>query len=233
MKLVSKIHDYYDGVIRTTKQDESMVFLREQRDIHMNHGIFRDIEYRDHINDYHFGLGVIGFCGMLFPFIQVEEISKNCCNSKISCYYDVESVFSEFQGIKNAKEKSWNGISTLKRVIEQWLKAGEECDGWGHNRYSIYRDNFLKELFLKEHIVYFVIRASKGTYKGNKIEIYPILKDLMFFKKFDAFTTYQMIEMFLSNQLIQHDNRKVIIPDKLKAQSKGFDKWSFRKMPEN
>jgi hypothetical protein len=32
------------------------------------------------------------------------------------------------------------------------------------------------------------------------------------------------------NDLVRRDEINIVIPDKLKAQSKGFDKWSFRKM---
>jgi hypothetical protein len=232
MKLISKIHDYYDGVIRTTKQDESILFLREQRNIHINHGKFLDIEHRDDKNDYHFKLGVIGFCGMLFPFVEVEEQSRSDGMTKESVYLDKDSIIADFKGLKNVEKHLWGGVSSLSNRITHWLTAGEER-GWGNNLYSIYRDNILKELFLKERIAYFAIRAPRGNYKGYNVEVYPILKDLMFFKKFDAFTAYQTIEMFLSNEMVQHDNRKVVISDKLKAESKGFDKWSFRKMPED
>ena len=235
MKLISGIHDYYDGVIRTTKQDQSILFFRQPRDIivrHVNGRVFGQGQ-RDHLNDYYFYFNIIGFCGMLFPFIGVEEMSKNNWTSKITYYYDVDSILSDFKGIKNTKTAEGRyrrDLGGLKKQIEHWLNKGEET-GWGSNLYNVYNDEYLKELFIKEGIAYFVIKASRGTYKGNTIKVYPILKDLMFFKKFDAFTTYQMIEMFLSNQLVKHNDKTVIISDVLKAQSKGFDKWSFRKCP--
>ena len=65
--------------------------------------------------------------------------------------------------------------------------------------------------------------------------MYPILKNLSFFKMFDAYTCFQKIEHFLTNEIVKPDEIspeiQASITDELKAQAHGYDKWSFRKEP--
>lgn len=229
MKLISKFHDYYDGVVGTTRSDPSILFIREQRDIIKNDGKFKVVYYRDNNNIYEFYLGVVGFCGTIYPFVMAEEISLGYAHSNTKYYYTIDDFFAEYKGISNSKKNNYHTISHVRTEVESWLKDGEYRNWW-QLYYKVYEDKQLKELFLKERIVYFAIHGSKET--PIKIKVYPNLKEMEFYKKFDSYTTFQMIEMYLSNQLIQHDTKIINISDKLKAQSKGFNKWSFRKMPE-
>ena len=65
----------------------------------------------------------------------------------------------------------------------------------------------------------------------------PILSSIDLQKMIDPFTAFHEIERYLTNQLAPRDLKrdwKVIekaIPDKVKAESHGFDKHSFRKDP--
>jgi len=64
------------------------------------------------------------------------------------------------------------------------------------------------------------------------ILVNPQLASVNFYKKFDAFQAFQMLERFIANDLAPKDERKdKPIPDKLKAESHGFNKMSFRKEP--
>ncbi len=86
-------------------------------------------------------------------------------------------------------------------------------------------------LFEAKKLAYFAIDPTNYGVKTKEVEIYPILKKYQFYKVFDTYEAFQKIEHFLTNELIKPDDMKVVIPDNLKAQSKGFDKWSFRKEP--
>jgi len=65
--------------------------------------------------------------------------------------------------------------------------------------------------------------------KEEKVVVNPRLKDIGFDKFMDGFQAFQELDRFVSNELAPVDSRVVVIPDKLKAESHGFDKFSFRK----
>lgn len=67
---------------------------------------------------------------------------------------------------------------------------------------------------------------------GSYIEYNTRLKDLEFYRKFDAYQAFQEIAMWLGNQA---EPRKPIpvLDDVTMAEIKGFDKWSFRTPPKN
>jgi len=56
------------------------------------------------------------------------------------------------------------------------------------------------------------------------------LRGYHFYKVFDTYAAFQEIHSFLASKASPEKSMPVI-PDVLKAQSKGFDKWSFRKPP--
>jgi hypothetical protein len=57
----------------------------------------------------------------------------------------------------------------------------------------------------------------------------PVLKDLSFARKYDSFTAYQDLEMFISGVMGGNSPMMITIEDKYRIQSHGFDKYSFRK----
>lgn len=59
----------------------------------------------------------------------------------------------------------------------------------------------------------------------------PILADFGMQKLFDPYTAMQEIEMFLGRLSINETPQMPVGSDKVIAESKGFDEWSFRKMP--
>jgi len=59
------------------------------------------------------------------------------------------------------------------------------------------------------------------------------LKDLEFFRAVDAFSLFQKISQWVGGTIAGSGNPMVeIVDDKIKAHKHGFDKWSFRKLPE-
>jgi hypothetical protein len=58
------------------------------------------------------------------------------------------------------------------------------------------------------------------------------LKEIEFFKKVDTYSTYQEIEMYFGNMCFPEPHINPV-PDVINAESHGFDKYSFRKDPEN
>lgn len=84
---------------------------------------------------------------------------------------------------------------------------------------------------------------AKATTRGRRIPskpcalVNPLLAYVEFHKHIDAFQAFLAIEQYLSNDLAPRDIKRDMsikdnpVPDKIKAESHGFDKWSFRKEP--
>lgn len=90
-----------------------------------------------------------------------------------------------------------------------------------------------KALFEDKRCPIFVAHWSRWTWQRRKnsiIEYNALLRPYEFFRVFDPYTAFQEIAMFMSNLAIPQDPMPVI-PDELKAHSRGFDEWSFRRPP--
>ena len=60
------------------------------------------------------------------------------------------------------------------------------------------------------------------------------LRDLEFYRVLDAYSVFQRISEWVGGTLANTGNPMVAITDdKIKAHKHGFDRWSFRKLPEN
>jgi hypothetical protein len=61
--------------------------------------------------------------------------------------------------------------------------------------------------------------------------INPKIKKYEFSKIFDPYLMFQELEMFIGNVLTNNDTPEMPVgSDKVISESKGYDKWSFRKM---
>lgn len=230
MKLISKIHDYYDGVVGSTASDRTFTFNRETQELSfpIKSGFYAiPYECYDSKARYTFTNGVIGFCGKLYPYTEVQTRGiSDYYLWKTEFYYSLPDFLKDFpeEFISNLKIQ---GSKSNKLQIKCWLEFGKETDCW--TEYTLSTDTELSKIFELHKVAYFAVKGSGYTKDYYKIIAYPILKDYQFFRNFDVFTTFQKIEFFLTNELVKPDKIDIVIPDKLKAQSKGFDKFSFRK----
>lgn len=237
MRLVSKFHDYYDGVVKTTGHDKSYTFVREERQIELP-GISTVFNKCEGVkNDYEFRCGLVGFCGEIYPFVEVVFWNRVKVPRDIHSqfFYAYEELVKEFPGIEGknvSNERPFTyTIYNLSEDLKEWFHGGNVRRLWSSS-ITVSELSILKGLFLKERIAYFAIQClekRKNLEKEHTVEIYPPLKKFEFYKIFDSYTTFQKIEMFLTNDIVRPDKIDITIPDKMKAQSKGFNKWSFRK----
>jgi hypothetical protein len=59
------------------------------------------------------------------------------------------------------------------------------------------------------------------------------LKDIQFYRAVDPYTAFQEIEMYLGGIVPRPGAMTANIEDKYRVEQHGFDKWSFRKMPQS
>ena len=250
MRLATKLKDYYDGAARTTVSDKTHTFIRDQREIEGIETELVTIErWESADREYTLYGELVGFCGVIYPCIRIEVSGKVGSylpesENNVSYAYNIDE-FDKIVPFKEIKNKFWsygrrrylysNGSDNYEE-LKLWFKSGRTGSGWYRSRdiYEATKDPRLLELFRKDRIAYFHINSELKD-KNHIVKVYPLLKDLQFYKVFDAYTCFQTIEHYLVNELIRPDEIseeiQATFTDKLKAQAHGYDEMSFRKEP--
>jgi hypothetical protein len=225
-------------------QDQTVVFTRNSEEMEVN----KDMKSRFASTQLFFLRGnkkhkmlmshvQIGFCGKTYRAIEVQIFDSNesvpvhsfeVANPvEVKYCYDIETLREFLAGYKfqiNMNEYSWQ--PELEPVIKNFLKrqGTEENMEWLiENKIAI--------------MIYYGYEAWRGSgrflvKKQDTAVLNPVLKDVEFYKVLDSFTAYQELDMFISGTLPQSTAMPIEIADKDKIPQHGFDKWSFRKMPE-
>jgi hypothetical protein len=183
---------------------------------------------------YRFEFGIVGFCGNLYPYIRVIERDKANIfyPTSIENYvYSLADFGKAVKGYSDNKLKYVNSSTGLYtnfyKFVEDWLE-NSQIDRW-QECFELDNCKDLTDIFSAHKVAYFNLNLEKFPYKDN-VQLYPVLADLQFFRVMDIFVTYQTLEYYLCNILFAPDNPYIEpVSDKIKAESKGFDKFSFRK----
>lgn len=242
MYIIAKKKDYYDGVAGTTGIDKTIIYDRqiieeeneniprlfERKRYHFGKNDqtpFHNMPYY-HIKKelrvlYHeFAYFVVGFCGKLYVGWKLYSIGKDVDGSDEL----ITTITYDFDNMKNIVEaQTWGGRKFIDDV-----------------NYIINYDaiNLFRELNAPVFVYdgdYGKVSIYKNSY-GNfrpKFIINPLLKEYQFYKVFNAVQAFQEIQMFLGGVLGKGEKEIVEVADKYKIGQHGFDKWSFRKMPED
>jgi len=244
MRLISKFHDFYDGVARNTVHDKTHTFVRKQKEIEgVETYLLSYMDYETRTEAITISGEIIGFCGEIYPCIRIAitEIKNYMKETSVTHLYNWDDVasFLPFEEMRKTRSGSriyyYGSVKSDQDLIKKWLESGKGKEHWfSKDIYEAKKDPALKKLFLDQRIAYF--RIYRPTIRGKlTTESYPILQDVSFFKVFDAYTCFQKIEHFLVNEIVRPDEIKQEIQDSitddLKAHSHGYDKWSFRKEP--
>lgn len=215
MRIHSSFHDYYDSML-SHGQDPKINYVRETTDFRIekigfpmpNHD-FVKINNRNRSITCHFEL--IGFCGEIFPFIHLS------INSDLDYDIDIKSRFGRII----------YDLGTVKRIfgetpvpvrIQIWMKK-ESCV-----------DYFREDIFAKYRVP--VFHAQSEGFHAARITLNPCLKRHEFFRVFVPYQAWQKLSHYVGNVLTEQQKPILPVPDKIKAESHGFDKFSFRKDKE-
>jgi len=243
MKIISKFQDYYDiGIAYGV--DEKLRFNRKTMDTDTTVEELRcvtRIVYRKQEQYYrilcHFN--VMLFCGKAYPLvhIKVESITKKdkkffyklvdeaYCYSLETLDNYIKQYYRPIDEINDAYEElgySYYYVSTFKKYVQ------------GH--FDKKYDKYIK-LFDLYKMPYFYVESRydlKEKYNRWCIStdtiLLPQLKQYKFAKAVQPMQAFQEISMYLGKLNAVEDNT-VTIEDKYLAQGKGFDCYSFKKMP--
>lgn len=244
MRIISKFKDYYDTAVGYDS-DKSLVYNRiteeRCREYQVSHKQFiespltKDDElvleqvYKVVEKSCDFvarNYDSFAFCGKLYvgyiiygtfvidpdSYLRVLEREKKAAEAldKVLKIKKEISFFIEHR--KSKKLKQWYSVRNNVSRIE-W--------GSGAGVYDIPDDIF-------RHFRSPVIFKSR-----EGVTINPHLRPYSFASIVDPYAAYQEISMFLGNNLADQRDPEVDITDEVRAESKGFDSWSFRKHKED
>lgn len=223
MRIISKTKDYYDCVM-SCAQDQSLLYVREEEE-----EVFSDIAPP---LPRAYGLSgcemLIGFCGRLYPLVEFdnEDYTKRiqCYNlAEVDAYMDTKPKWHQGFYYSHDKERNWraarrHGVwmgplrGNFKRMFDELEKR---------------KDDY-QQVFLDKRCPIFVLLHGS---RNDTIRWNASLREFDFMRIKDPYTAFQEIAMFMGNLA---EPRKPIpaISDELKAESKGFDQFSFRQPPK-
>ncbi len=230
MKIISKFQDYYD-VGLAYGIDEKLRFERVTRVVQedclwgepLSCSVFKN---QKRVKVWFF-FDAIGFCGEIYPFIKVEIEGSE----REEYFYDLES-FEIY-----LKEH----ISSTEKIMLENIGYKFGLFGKKHSITNIAKEYFsekfweYKKIFELYDVAYFVVESSKciknDTLKEMiKTILYPQLKKYRFSKVLSAMEAFEKLSMYLGAKQAEKEIEK--IDDKYLAKGKGFDCYSFKKLPK-
>lgn len=241
MYIISKKKDYYDGVAGTTGIDKTIVYERDIIEIDERDypEIFR--RYNSHTNK------------KPSPFYKLSNVNLKK-EIRVGCVYEHVAPFilgfcgKIYIGWKlygKGKRLPYGSdelITTITYDNEEIKKLVEQYSWYGGNLED--NINYILsynpiEFFREFNAPAFVYDSDYGRVcveenwnNSPRFFINPVLKEYQFYKIFDAFQAFQEIQMFIGGVLGNKEKDIMVVADKYKITQHGFDKWSFRKEPE-
>lgn len=221
MRIYSKFKQNYDSGLRYFGEENGIVWQRETKKIYESElpnmpNIDTDLIYKYYHpgkfgSNYIIRFEVIGFCGKFYPLLHVlNHIGYH----KITYYIRSPEFFN----------------------LSKWYKEYNDydIDGYIHKLENL-------DLFKKYNTPLLLLTFSDSEEMFNSpsklknwnMLINPDINKYAFEQIFNPYLFFQELEMFIGNILTVNNTPKMPVgSDKVIEYSKGFDKWSFRKMPK-
>jgi len=237
MKLIGKIHDYYDNC-QCYGIDPSIVFDRTPRagNQAINDWILDQTkEHRQHKPFYQnnnldfLSLQVIGFCGKLYPVVvfNTEFVTSNLIDvAHRECYYDHDQLQKLITLLETKPyQPLLSFIITSIRYNEKTIT--KVIDNLEHRMKQI-RNLDANHLFINHRVPFFHAELKNNQRCYEPVTLLPVLKSFDFYKAVNPFTAFQEISMYLGGIIPKQTPDLVSISDKDRIFQHGFNKYSFR-----
>lgn len=227
MRIFSTFKDYYDGALKDFQLDAFPVYNRTTESIDISHKI-NFINMPLTVN-YHDKTDQIVASGWYYYEPHSKKLPYNeLIELKLKIIGFCGKIYPVYTNNDNSIIKYANdypSISTFKSYNFRTNNFNYEStiDGWN----ELINSQILIDLFLKYKTPVYILEPFK-TLKTNNL-----LSEYKFQRIFNPYEAIQEIDMYLNNVLVE--DKQPIMPvgsDKIIAESKGFDKHSFRKGKE-
>jgi len=244
MRIISDFHDYYD-CIQSVGQDQNLVYFRNKRII--KHGRqwpfpsisthrFWDRECNLDITQY-----VVGFCDKIYPMLSVRQVPPN---KSTLCYSirDIDKfVYTKFrkkyynaylatERRNKSAHKLWNYQQGRRALLSFFSKCEDVADTFGH-MFTVDPVDQHGNVEPPPHTYPLFVARTRNRHE-IELTYNQCLKDYEFYRVLDPPTAFQELQMYLGGLAAPQE----IIPpisDKDMIGAKGFNEWSFRKMPKD
>ena len=241
MKIISKFSDYYD-CIRRMDTDNMHTYVRHTKDIVPPRRIcsIDDNEYSKYNVNTDIAIQIIskmfilGFCGEIHFGFNVEKsrLIGRYGKDRDKKILSIRLLYGDYDFAMKLDEKCDTEVHGKPKYKSKYGPMKYMLENTRQKAFGSANIGKCKKLFLEHNVPVFAIENySDDKYPRNKQKIIlnPCLKDYGFYKIKDNYTAYQDISMFVGNDLVDDKDKQWPVDDKLKAMSKGFDKYSFRK----
>lgn len=251
MRIISKHHDYYDCAMKQFR-DSSVTFVRKTEEIQKNPfsktmGNLSQLYSRWTVGTketYDVTPGIIFFCGTVYPYMSFTDFTTSIDNGP-GCgvsyphliAFTKEAVMEKTPEFLHVHIKAWFDEGKLYPNYAIMSEKSRSFMSKLNPYFTIKHDEMIR-YSIANSIAYYSLEFADNEinkndeYIGTKVIHYPVLKDKCFFYVSPITDAFQRIQMYLTNELAREKEMKILpVPDKIKAESHGFDKWSFRKEP--
>ena len=234
MKIISKFHDYYDGInpsqepiwirknglIPLSNSSDSSYFSKEIIEwlITVYYSLKKPkINYypkvRKFYNPYPFDQNFICICGKIYPFYEYKG----------KVFIDRQKIVDYYHSI--VKKGDECSIWDTKWIGSRFVK----CVSYKEWKQFINQEKLLQVHLMTKSPIFLIVKEHNNLF----IEVNPCFKTYNLHKCFNAWSLYQDIEQYLTNELVQCKNPPVELDDVSKRDKHGMDKWSFKKVGKN
>ena len=234
MRIVGKFRDYYDGInpsmepfwkriersidLDTTKKSELSF---QQQNFCIKSFLQMpspDIDYpqlRCHKNK------ILGLCGKMYPIYEIEY------DGHIKTYLDAEKYVEDHNQLYT---KPYTGmVYHAGRKLMYYNNTFLDILGTDQWQVEFQRKEYVNQLFIDLDTPVFIIHKEHCMDRRIILDVNPCLRDHEFQRLFDVYSLYQMIEQYLSNELVTKNDKPDIMTDNIKRDKHGFDGMSFKK----
>lgn len=238
MKILSKVHDYYDSAAAYGVSDQ--YWKRQNDTLHEKNIELEDI--MQHTQCWGGRPMIIMFCGKAYPVISLRGRGGYSDNHFLITCQDDFAAYEEIYdaGLNPPYPGAWEDVKpTSNRFRSQESYAVRGFQGFLDDVAKLDCEKYHRQYNAPIIRVGYTYIDKHGNYQDNRgrwrhkvtIETNPSLKALGFQKVKDAFTAYQELDSYIFGVLGVDVNPTVQTSDKDRLVAHGFDnRTSFRNM---
>ena len=219
MRLISRFHDYYDGALKSFYSEDPAYFRESRKEALLTWSktanelrTGKNMSVYDHIGvclgrEDGYCRVIVGFCGKVYYMMR--------------------------RRIFNRADGTWKYDGAWKSVgYDEFVRINGSFERFLYSGFAMMPDvSLMKEinedLFVRLDAPVYALLCEGGSLVA---ETNPELKPFGFAPVVDPYTAVQELQMYIGNQLAHDSHPEMPVgSDRVIAESKGFDKYSFRK----